>query len=485
MSYVGERAFSRCNNLTDVTFNGPVSMTSYQGSFYSCQKLRNVAFKGAATLGYPYGEGNGDFAYCYNLTSVIFNSTASIGSSSFKNCTSLKTLTITGSNSIGNNAFQSCSGLTNISISGATSIGSNAFNSCSSLTTIDIPASVTSIGDAAFQSCSKMDSVSIGAKVATIGANAFDGCSKLSRITTYRLTPASLGLNVFGSVNTQTCKLRILQDADFDAYFSAAQWGSFLNVERMNLTGKMGDSNEDGAINIVDVVNVVNYILEKPVVKFNLLYSDINKDGDINVIDVVQLVKLISSAPVPAPAFRVKGDEQGNTAYYNVEQGIFSTYMPGGLRGFDITYTGSLSNLPALEGFAVSAYTKNGVQHLMGYSMDKAIASQEFTQLFRLNESTTINDMTFVNDNGSQVVMVKGATTDLKNITVKGNVVIENGQIRWTAADELLSLALYNSNGSLVTSSFTTTLQLPTNVKGVYILQVKTKQGNSSRKIVL
>jgi hypothetical protein len=516
MNSVGATAFNGCSNLTDVTFNGAVTINTdyYSNStntFTNCQKLKNVTFKGSTTIGGNYYSNYswsiGAFSNCTSLATLTFNSTSSIGAVAFRNCTGLKALTITGSNSIGSyafqscsgltnvsitgassigsSAFQSCSGLTNISIPGATSIGSSAFNGCSSLTTIDIPASVTSIGDAAFQSCSKMDSVSIGAKVASIGASAFDGCSKLSRITAYRLTPATLGLNVFGSVNTQTCKLRILQEADFDAYFSAAQWGSFLNVERINLTGKMGDSNEDGAINIVDVVNVVNYILEKPVVKFNLMYSDINKDGNINVIDVVQLVKQISLAPAGAPAFRAKADELGNTAYWNVEQGIFSTYMPGGLRGFDITYTGSISNLPALEGFAVSAYTKNGVQHLLGYSMDKAIANEEFTQLFRLNESATINDMTFVNDNGSQVVMVKGTSTDLRNIAVKGSVVIENGQLRWTSADELLSLALYNSNGSLVSSSVTSTLVIPANAKGVYVLQVKSKGGNVSRKIVM
>ena len=534
---VGVTAFNGCSNLTDVTFNGDVTINvnywtdNNTNTFTNCQNLRNITFKGATTIGGAYNNPYyvGAFSNCSNLKTLTMSGASSIGSNAFSNCTgltsiqldrasniddnafygcsglktavvggattignsafsgcsALTTATITGATSIGSSAFSGCSALTTATISGATSIGSYAFIGCSSLMTFDIPSSATSIGDGAFQSCAKMDSVSIGAKVASIGASAFAGCSKLIKITAYRLTPATLGLNVFSSVNTQTCKLLILKEADFDAYFSAAQWGSFLNVEKINLAGKLGDSNEDGAINIVDVVNIVNYILEKTVVKFNMLYSDINKDGDINVIDVVQLVKQISSAPDGAPAFRVKADEQNNTAYWNVEQGIFSTYMPGGLRGFDITYTGSISNLTALEGFAVSAYTKNGVQHLLGYTVDNVIANQEFTQLFRLNESATINEMTFVNDNGSQVLMVRGTSTDLKNIAVKGNVVIENGQLRWTSSDELFSLALYSSNGSLVSSSVTSTLLIPEKAKGVYVLQVKTKSGNVSRKIVM
>jgi len=470
-------AFSSCTSLKTLSITGATSIE--YGAFNSCIGLTSVSISGATSIGYSA------FQYCSGLTSVSISGTTSIQGCAFQYCSGLKTLSITGATSIEYGVFNSCIGLTSVSISGATSIGSSAFQSCSSLTSIDIPGSVTSIGDYAFQSCSGLTSISIGAKAASIGANAFDGCSKVSSITSYRLTPPALGTGAMNGINPQTCKLRILQEADFDAYFSAAQWGSFLTVERIDLSGLLGDSNEDSVINILDVVNIVNYILEKPVVKFNILYSDINKDGDINVIDVVQLVKQISSAPAGAPAFKAKADVRNNTAYWNVEQGIFSTYMPGGLRGFDITYTGTLSNLPALDGFVTSAYIKNGVQHLLGYSLANVIAAQEFTQLFQLNESATINDMIFVNDNGTQVMIVKGTATDLQSLDVKGSVVIKNGQLRWTSADELLSLTLYNSNGSLVSTSVTSTLLLPENAKGVYILQAKTKQGNMSRKIVL
>jgi hypothetical protein len=475
---IGAYAFQYCNGLDSINIPASVTSIGYY-AFQSCSGLKTLNITGAATI-----QGSA-FQNCSGLTSVIITGATSIQSCAFQFCYGLTNVSISGATSIGYGAFQNCYGLKTLSITGATSIESYAFQYCYGLITIDIPGSVTSIGDYAFQSCSGLTSISIGAKAASIGASAFDGCSNVSSITCYRLTPPALGTGAMNGINPQTCKLRILQEADFDAYFSAAQWGSFLTVERIDLSGLLGDSNEDSVINIVDVVNIVNYILEKPVVKFNMLYSDINGDGDINVIDVVQLVKQISSASAGAPAFRTKAVEQNNTAYWNVEQGIFSTYMPGGLRGFDITYTGTLSNLPALDGFVTSAYIKNGVQHLLGYSLANVIAAQEFTQLFRLNESATINDMIFVNDNGAQVMMVKGAATGLQSLDVKGSVVMEKGQLRWTSADELLSLALYNSNGSLVSTSVTSTLLLPENAKGVYILQAKTKQGNMSRKIVL
>ena len=51
-----------------------------------------------------------------------------------------------------------------------------------------------------------------------------------------------------------------------------------------------GDVNEDGLINVLDVVELVNCILE------NCSSSvDINGDGILNIIDIVQLVNMILS----------------------------------------------------------------------------------------------------------------------------------------------------------------------------------------------
>ena len=50
-----------------------------------------------------------------------------------------------------------------------------------------------------------------------------------------------------------------------------------------------GDVNVDGALNVIDVVQVVNMILNS---QYDLL-ADIDGDGTINVIDIVQLVSLI------------------------------------------------------------------------------------------------------------------------------------------------------------------------------------------------
>ena len=59
-------------------------------------------------------------------------------------------------------------------------------------------------------------------------------------------------------------------------------------------SGIVGDINQDGLVNILDVVNILNYILGVYIPtdnQFNL--SDMNQDGFLNVLDVVLLVNII------------------------------------------------------------------------------------------------------------------------------------------------------------------------------------------------
>ena len=52
----------------------------------------------------------------------------------------------------------------------------------------------------------------------------------------------------------------------------------------------IGDINNDGGINIIDVVQLVNIILLGYEITIE---SDINQDNQLNILDIVQLVSLI------------------------------------------------------------------------------------------------------------------------------------------------------------------------------------------------
>ena len=51
----------------------------------------------------------------------------------------------------------------------------------------------------------------------------------------------------------------------------------------------VGDVNQDGILNILDVVIIVNQVLSN---EYNLI-ADVNEDGFINVLDVVMMANIL------------------------------------------------------------------------------------------------------------------------------------------------------------------------------------------------
>ena len=62
-----------------------------------------------------------------------------------------------------------------------------------------------------------------------------------------------------------------------------------------------GDANGDGEVNVTDIVEIVNYIMNKPSNKFIFSVADMNDDGKVDVTDIVKEVSLIMSSGSNAP----------------------------------------------------------------------------------------------------------------------------------------------------------------------------------------
>ena len=59
-------------------------------------------------------------------------------------------------------------------------------------------------------------------------------------------------------------------------------------------SGLLGDVNQDGFVDILDIIRVLNYILGNLIPTENQsILSDINSDGMLNILDVVLLVNII------------------------------------------------------------------------------------------------------------------------------------------------------------------------------------------------
>ena len=58
----------------------------------------------------------------------------------------------------------------------------------------------------------------------------------------------------------------------------------------------LGDLNQDGTLNVLDIVLLVDLILNNPNPSdMEMLLGDLNGDGNLDVLDVVQLLNLILS----------------------------------------------------------------------------------------------------------------------------------------------------------------------------------------------
>ena len=64
------------------------------------------------------------------------------------------------------------------------------------------------------------------------------------------------------------------------------------HFETIILLDLFGDLNQDGFIDVIDVVQLVNYILENDMSQDFGLY-DLNLDFQINVLDIILLVQII------------------------------------------------------------------------------------------------------------------------------------------------------------------------------------------------
>ena len=56
----------------------------------------------------------------------------------------------------------------------------------------------------------------------------------------------------------------------------------------------LGDVNDDGQLNVLDIVQIVNYVLGNlEFSDFQILSADVNTDGLVNILDIVTLVNII------------------------------------------------------------------------------------------------------------------------------------------------------------------------------------------------
>ncbi len=58
-----------------------------------------------------------------------------------------------------------------------------------------------------------------------------------------------------------------------------------------------GDANNDGEVNVLDIIAIINYIMGGNPDPFNVEAADVNNDGLINVLDIIFKTNVIMETP--------------------------------------------------------------------------------------------------------------------------------------------------------------------------------------------
>lgn len=305
------KAFAYCTNLHSVTIPKSVTKISihayqvdYGNPFAACPNLESIIVE----------EGNEKYNSADNCNAIVETNSGTL-------ITGCKSTVITNSvKAIGAYSFDSCTGLTSITIpSSVTAIGENAFNKCTELTSVTIPSTVTSIGGYAFSGCTNLSTVySRITSFFDINSSVFQGCKN-----TTLYVPKGMGNFYRVSTGWRVFKyIEEMPDDTPDASFlvSCSNKGSISINGEQNITGKIDMANiiEDSdntftftpkpgcrldqvILNGLDITaNVVNNTLtctipanSQMIVTFSSEQGDMNNDGTLDISDVVSIVNKI------------------------------------------------------------------------------------------------------------------------------------------------------------------------------------------------
>lgn len=333
--------------ITSVSIPAGVK-TIENAAFKSCSQLQTAVFADDSAL---VSIGDNAFEGCQKLSGLQLPvGVTEIGRAAFNGCRALREITIpAGVTEIGDFTFGVCTSLREVNLpEGITTIGTSAFTGCAALTEIVLPNSVTTLGARAFNNCQALAKVLAPASVETIAEDAFRSCET---VTLYgyaetaaesfaqaneipfvvlaeskealagkideaaAIAPDGITEDSYAALQQAIAAAQVVYDDPFAD--QAAVDGQVTLLEDaidgleddvtdptqptnpteppVTITYILGDVNEDGAVDLQDVLMIQKYqakVLTLTGTQF--LAADINADGLVNVDDALNIQKYLS-----------------------------------------------------------------------------------------------------------------------------------------------------------------------------------------------
>ena len=219
------------------------------------------------------------------------------------------------------------------------------------------------------------------------------------------------------------------------------------------LTSIKGDANGSMSVNIADVVTIVSYLSQQDPQPFIFDAADVNEDGNINILDIVGVINIIAHPNTTSVA------TADATVIYSINDGILYVDSPVALGGVQVTVNAApgveVQTLEALDGMERTwIQLDENTRMLLSYSMSGKSIPAGRVPLLDLG-SAELLDIVLSDIHGNELMVV---SNDIPTIIdeVKVERVTESG--------------IYDIMGRKISSNASDINRLPS---GIYIVNGK------------
>ncbi|MBR4829819.1 MAG: leucine-rich repeat protein [Muribaculaceae bacterium] len=169
------------------------------------------------------------------------------------------------------------------------------FQDDESLVSVLLPQSVSYLGPQSFAGCDSLETVVFGSGLTYMHQNIFAINETLKSITCHAPTPPSVSNMTFYNFRFNITTL-FVPKSSLELYKNHQYWKDFIHMQGISVG--TGDVNYNGAIDLGDVVMIIDKLLEGKDIE---VVADVNGDGVVNISDVVAIIDVLLGNDLPNP----------------------------------------------------------------------------------------------------------------------------------------------------------------------------------------
>ena len=180
------------------------------------------------------------------------------------------------------------------------------------------------------------------------------------------------------------------------------------------LTSIKGDANGSMHVDVADIVSIVAYLSQQQPQPFIYEAADVNEDGNINILDIVGVINIIAHPEVNAAPSIMSG------AVYTIEDGILYVNSPVALGGVQVmvnapegTEVKTLEALDAMERMWIQM--DENTRLLLAYSMTGKTIPAGKTALLELG-NVPVTDIVLSDALGNNIMVEQGDVTTVTEV---------------------------------------------------------------------